>query len=230
MRSGVQGVWISNEDGSNMVQISNPDYASGSPQWSPDGKKIAFDSSSGNHWQVYVADVAERKPRKLLTNIFPSIRPSWSRDGKWIYFAGDGRGIYRCPASGGDATALSKDLHALDPRESFDGKMVYFSVPFEAGAKLKGVAATGPLGTESEVDGSLRVTSWTVTAGGIYFVPVDAPTSVRYFEFASKRIRTIFDGQNLFDSGLSISPDGRWILYSQDAGEAGDIMLVDHFR
>ena len=38
-RSGVEGVWISNEDGSNLVQISNPARPSGSPQWSPDRKQ-----------------------------------------------------------------------------------------------------------------------------------------------------------------------------------------------
>lgn len=230
MRSGVQGVWISNEDGSNMVQISNPDQASGSPQWSPDGKKIAFDSFSGGHWEVYVADVAEGKPRKLLTNMFSSIRPSWSRDGKWVYFAGEGGGIYRCPASGGEATLLSNDLHAVDPQESFDGKTIYFSVLVGTGGELKKVAATGQPDTESKVDGVPRVMTWTLAAGGIYFVPVEAPTSVQYFEFASKRVGTIFAGNNLFASGLSISPDGRWILYSQEAGETGDIMLVDHFR
>ena len=44
IRSGLQGVWISSDDGSNLVQISNPNYVSGSPQWSPDGNRIAFDS------------------------------------------------------------------------------------------------------------------------------------------------------------------------------------------
>jgi Tol biopolymer transport system component len=43
-RSGIQGVWISADDGSNLVQVSNPHDQSGSPQWSPDGNKIAFDS------------------------------------------------------------------------------------------------------------------------------------------------------------------------------------------
>ena len=44
LRSGRQGVWISDEGGGNLVQISDPRYISGSPQWSPDSSKIAFDS------------------------------------------------------------------------------------------------------------------------------------------------------------------------------------------
>ena len=62
LRSGVQGVWISNDDGSNLVQISNPTHPSGSPQWSPDGNRIAFDSLPVDRWEIYVADVAERNP------------------------------------------------------------------------------------------------------------------------------------------------------------------------
>ena len=36
-------------------------------------------------------------------------------------------GVYRCPASGGDAIALSKDIDGINPQESFDGKTVYFA-------------------------------------------------------------------------------------------------------
>jgi hypothetical protein len=32
------------------------------------------------------------------------------------------------------------------------------------------------------------------------------------------------------DGDLAVSPDGRWILYSQVDGQGGDIMLVDHFH
>ena len=233
MRSGVQGVWVSNEDGSDLFQISDPDRASGSPQWSPDGKKIAFDSLFGDRWQIFVAEVAERKPRELITTIPSGIRPSWSSDGKWIYFASGESpwGIYRCPASGGDATVLSKDFHALDPRESVDGMMVYYSVPSSGdGRELKHVAVSGEPNTESGVDPSLRVITWTLTGRGIYFVPFEAPTSVRYLEFASKRIRTIIVGDDPFKSGLSVSPDGGWLLYSQQGKTTGDIMLADHFH
>jgi Tol biopolymer transport system component len=235
LRSGLQGVWISSDDGSNLVQISNPNYVSGSPQWSPDGNRIAFDSFPGEHWEIYVADVAERKPRKLVTNISDAVRPHWSRDGKWIYFRSNepGRmGVYRCPASGGDAIALANDTEAINPRESLDGKTVYFASNYER-SMLKQVALPAQPGAESEVNGLPRLNNadlWTLSLSGIYFVPADAPRSLRYFDFASKQIRPIFEADKDFSSGLSVSPDGRWILYSQAGDVTGDIMLVEHFH
>ena len=235
MRSGVQGVWISNDDGSNLVPISNPSYTSGSPQWSPDGNRIAFDSRPLDRWEIYVAEVAEGKPGKLVTNISGVFRPHWSRDGKWIYFSSNetGRaGIYRCPVSGGDAVLLSKEADGFNPQESFDGKTVYFASHTDA-STLKKVPLPGQSGTESEVDGLLRLSDsrdWALTPGGIYFVPAEAPRSVRYFDFASKQIRPIFEVDKGFGTGLSVTSDGRWMLYSQDRSVTGDIMLVDHFQ
>jgi Tol biopolymer transport system component len=182
-----------------------------------------------------VADVAERVPRKLVTNISSAVQPHWSRDGKWIYFSSGEparMGVYRCPASGGEAVLLSKDINGLGPRESFDGKTVYFASR-DTRSTLKKVALPGPPGTESEVDGLPHLSGaggWTLSPGGIYFVPADAPRSLRYFDFASKQIRPIFEADKDLGSGLSISPNGRWIMYSLVGDENSDIMLVDHFQ
>jgi Tol biopolymer transport system component len=132
LRSGVQGVWISDDDGSNLVQISNPHVESGSPRWSPDGNKIAFDSRPGDRWEIYVADVVQGRPRKLVTNVSNVIRPYWSHDGMWLYFGTQEpgqMGIYRCLAAGGDAIALSQDT-GVSPQESFDGKTIYIASTF----------------------------------------------------------------------------------------------------
>jgi Tol biopolymer transport system component/DNA-binding winged helix-turn-helix (wHTH) protein len=232
LRSGTQGVWISSDDGAGLVQISNPDHVSGSPQWSPDGARIAFDSHPRDSWEIYVADVAERKPRKLVTNITNITRPHWSRDGKWIYFVSMAGGVYRSPASGGYAALLSKDTHAINPQDSFDGKTLYFASNHDK-STLKQIPLPGQPGTESTVDGMPQIRAaelWTLAPGGIYFVPAEASRSLRYFDFAARQIRPIFELERDFDGGLSISPDGRWILYSEDGAPSGDIMLVDHFH
>ena len=144
-----------------------------------------------------MADVLERKPRKLITNISNFVRPHWSRDGKWIYFRSEepGRmGVYRCPASGGDAVVLSKDVDGYNPQESLDGKTVHFA-SHEEQLTLKKVAVAPQPGTEAEVDGLPRQSDagvWALTRGGAYSVSADAPQSLRYFDFAGKQIREVF--------------------------------------
>jgi hypothetical protein len=140
-------------------------------------------------------------------------------------------GIYRCPAAGGDAIALSQDT-GVSPQESFDGKTVYFASTFSKPVLRKVSLLTLP-GTASEVDGLPRVSHsglWTLSPGGIYFVPAEEPRSLRYFDFATKQIRPIFEVDKYFGTGLSVSPDGRWILYSLVGDVNSDIMLVDHFH
>ena len=50
-------------------------------------------------------------------------------------------------------------------------------------------------------------------------------------DFNTKHVRKIFDVEKDFDpgGGLSVSPDGHWILYSQ-VEHGGDILLVENFR
>jgi hypothetical protein len=93
--------------------------------------------------------------------------------------------------------------------------------------------SVGQPGTESTVDGMPRIREaelWTLSRTGIYFVPAEAPRSLRYFDFASKQTRPVFEVDRDFFSGLSLSPDGRWIMYSLVGEENSDIMLVEHFR
>jgi len=71
---------------------------------------------------------------------------------------------------------------------------------------------------------------YTVAPGGIYFVPADAPHSVRYFEFNTKKVRQLFEADKDLDCGFSISSDGRWFLYAQLDEASRDITLVDHFH
>jgi Tol biopolymer transport system component/DNA-binding winged helix-turn-helix (wHTH) protein len=232
-RAGVRDVWVSDADGANLVRVSKFDDVGGSPRWSPDGSKIAFDLRRTGHGEVYIVDFADLVPRKLNTDKSNIYLPSWSHDGKWVYFTSqettEAR-IYRCPATGGNATALSASAGER-AEESFDGKTLYL-VTRSLNAALKNVHLEAPH-SESIMEGipPLRLFSlWTIAPGGIYFVPADSPRSLCYFDFATERIRKLFEIQKDFNHGLSVSPEGRWVLYSQTDEVNSDIMLEHHFR
>jgi Tol biopolymer transport system component len=65
-RAGDWALWMSDDDGNNLVQLSGPIPNSGNPHWSPGGSKIAFDSKfQGQGDGIFVVDIGERVPRKL---------------------------------------------------------------------------------------------------------------------------------------------------------------------
>jgi Tol biopolymer transport system component len=61
----------------------------GSPRWSPDGQRVAFDSTADGNVDIYVIRSGGGKPVRLTTDSADDRIPSWSRDGNWIYFDSD---------------------------------------------------------------------------------------------------------------------------------------------
>jgi Tol biopolymer transport system component/DNA-binding winged helix-turn-helix (wHTH) protein len=237
-RGGIDEIWISDPDGTQPVQVSNF-KSSGvqGPSWSPDGKKIAFDTPQAGSIEVYIVDISERVSRKLKTNISNAMMPSWSHDGKWIYFLSHGaKEVYRCPATGGNAVVIARlppTEWGLYPVEFFDGETVYFASVGGDGKSALYAVSLRKFGTKvalKEIPIIDHAAFWTIVPGGIYFVPADAPKSIRYFDFRAKRVRQIFESDKRFWYGLSVSPDGRYILYSKVDEENQDIMLADKFR
>lgn len=118
-----------------------------------------------------------------------------------------------------------------DALESSDGKSVDF-YSADSGGKLR-MVSLNKMGASGEIEGMPAVndqSQYTVVAGGIYYVPADAPKSVWYFDSATRKARKIFDAEKHHNNSLSVSPDGRWILYTQIDRPNSDIMLVENFR
>ena len=70
------------------------------PQWSPDGKEIAFTSDRGDHSLIAIYDFSQQSLRYLQPSVDHDSLPRWSPDGKQIAYvktAGGERGLPLIP-------------------------------------------------------------------------------------------------------------------------------------
>ena len=101
-------------------------------QYSPDGKKVAFESWRGGNLEIWVCG-SDGNDCAQLTSMGSSANgvPTWSPDGKQVAFYSNVQGnpqIFVIPADGGATRRLtSLTAGAMFPRWSRDGKWIYFS-------------------------------------------------------------------------------------------------------
>ena len=103
-----------------------------SPQFSPDGRRIAFRSNRSGTWEIWVCD-HEGKNALQLTHFEGTLAgtPRWSPDGRFIAFDSRPEGqpeIYLIASEGGEPQRLtSHPAEDVVPSWSRDGKWIYFA-------------------------------------------------------------------------------------------------------
>ena len=241
-RSGNNAIWVSESDGSKprLLHSCGP-YVTGTPRWSPDGRWIAFDSRScapgadGNP-DIYLISADGRQPARLTTDQAEDVAPSWSRDGRSIYFSSNRGGsmqIWKMPAEGGQPVQVTEQ-GGFEGFESFDGKSLYYT----KGRALPGLWRMPTAGGKEEfVTGHHQAglwRYWRVTEQGIYFATAtSAGALLEFYSFATKQVSEVTRltrGAERYLPGLAVSPDGRSLLYCQMDRSGSDIMMVENFR
>ena len=241
-RSGTQEIWLCASDGSNPVRLTSmggPIVIG--PQWSPDGRRIAFFATTGpaGTYVTYVADADDGRPSRVTrTDGELEALPAWSRDGRSLYLTSGRSGslqIWKTPLNDEEPVQLTKRGGA-EASESPDGRIIYYTKVAEIGPGLWSVPTGG--GDEQRVLESVRFGYWAVVRGGIYFIDFDVPNDarrpVRFFNFQSRQVTQVGTVENTVSwsntPGFAISPDGRWVLYTSLESTDADLLLVDNFR
>ena len=229
-RSGDNEVWTTDADGSNAVQVTTQRAIPTAPRWSPDGRRIAFAMRPGGNTDVYVVDAQGGAPRRLTTDPGNDASAYWSRDGKWIYFASNRTGrqeVLKVPADGSAPETQVTRHGGWRSRESLDGKILYyqkfdlpglFQMPVEGGEEKRIAAVEG-------------VHPWDLAGGSIYyFAPGRIIHRVDLLTGRDSVVLTLPPGAVGGTNNLTVSPDGRWLVFVRVDQHISDLMMVDPFR
>jgi serine/threonine protein kinase/Tol biopolymer transport system component len=228
-RTGEHQVWLAKADGSSPVQLTHgPGIMQGSPRWSPDGRRIAFDSKSERgEYSVWTIDADGASPRRLTQGSGDEHLPNWSRDGRFIYFTKGSSGVWRVPVTGGNRERMTED-GGHTASESIDGKTLFFMRNKNEGVRLLALSLVG--GPERQIAECVG-TSIAVGAAGVYALDCwqgAAPLFLRDSETGQGRF--LGNLEDASDYGLTVSPDGKTVLYTRRVNSGQDLMMIENFR
>lgn len=237
-RSGPAELWICNADGGEAFQLTRLAPAlPGAPAWTPDGRALVVSLRKGTETDLVRIEVAEGRVEPLTSTPWQELFPTLSRDGRWVYFGSDRDGawrIWKLPIEGGRAERVTEDggLRAL---EAADGSLYYSRL------ERPGVWRRSPAGDREEPvylpdEGTVGL-DWTLGARGVYLRALTPdPVAARpllLLDPRSGEVREVvppLSRVGLFGLGLSVSPDGAYLLFGRTDRSDGDIMRVEGYR
>jgi Tol biopolymer transport system component len=109
---GDSEIVVVGSQGGNRRTLTENSVADLDPDWSPDGKRIAFTRDRDGNYDIYVKEVATDKVTRLTTNPAEDAEPSWSSDGQHIAFVSTRSGnydVFVMNADGSNQTNLTRD-------------------------------------------------------------------------------------------------------------------------
>jgi Tol biopolymer transport system component/DNA-binding winged helix-turn-helix (wHTH) protein len=231
-RSGTMEIWVSSPDGSNAVQLTALDGA-GTPRWSPDSKTIAFDSRLDERGAIFTVLADGGTARPLVHENSENLVPSYSRDGRWIYFGSDRGGdwqLWKVSVEGGSPMKVTQ-RGGFAAMEGPDGYL-YYALNRFPNPEIWRV----PIGGAGETQVSPKIVprtwaSWAVAPTGIYFVEdtLDAGPVLSFYDFSKKEIRRIAQLEKA-PFWLSVSADGSTLFMDMANQEESSIMMLENFH
>jgi Tol biopolymer transport system component/DNA-binding winged helix-turn-helix (wHTH) protein len=231
-RSGSWEIWRSKRDGSEAVQLTHFNGPpAGTPRWSPDSTQIAFDSRVSGVLQIYLVSAEGGEPRQLTNEFAGGEVPSWSRDGKAVYYTTIHNGqasVWKQPIAGGAAQPVTRE-GGIYAAQSFDRKYLYFSHGPHDATLWRVPESGGSAELLADAPKPFDCSHWALVESGIYMV--DGNGDLLFYQFSNRRTSRVYhDPRFLTDWSMAVSADGHEVAWAQIDDNSADLMLVENFH
>ncbi|HEX4166980.1 MAG TPA: protein kinase [Bryobacteraceae bacterium] len=240
-RSGSREIWMAASNGERQTQVT----AFRGPQidslmWSPDGRRLAFESRLRGQSGILTIDCAPEaakcgEPQQVVAQ---ASAPAWSADGKAIYYTTERSGsaqVWRHSLIGGADRQMTQ-IGGCFSRETPDGKWLYFS---QSGAETIYRLAVQPLpsavSAEPLTDSSIHLLplGWDISREEVLFFELPSEQerwSIRALGIASGRVRYVREWGDAYIGTdgmvLSVSRDGKWVYYPRLDSAGANIIVA----
>jgi dipeptidyl aminopeptidase/acylaminoacyl peptidase len=217
-------IWRTSLDGSDVVQLTTGAEGESNPRWSPDGRFVAFIAKrdGDEEAQIYLLPAGGGEAQRLTKHETAVSSITWSPDGRHLYFlAADPK-----PADQQAREKAKDDIYAFD--ENYQQRHLW-----------KVTVATKA--EERITSGDFTVAAYELSRDGTRIAFHRAPNPL--FGYADQAEVWVMDASganavqltknSVGESGASLSPDNRQVLFLADANERfepyynGRIFIVD---
>lgn len=223
-RSGNLELWVAHRDGSRQQKITSLNAPMiSSPRWSPDGKHLTFTVRRQDVFSIWITDAIGDTARQLVEQGY---EPSWSSDGRWIYYNDRSSKVVKIPSGGGTPVTVVEAPSGL-LGESKDGRSLYFLAPVEKRPALW--RRSLPEGKQQLMTKELSFPLLGLTDDGIFMASRSQPPiqhKLLFHRFADNVTEELPVIGPQLAPGFAVAPDGKTILYAQTDHETTSLMMI----
>ena len=210
-----RGLWLTNVDGVGLERLA---ARGGSPAWSPNGRRVAFDDDRFGTSDIFVTGLGSGSPTRLTQSDADDVDPTWSSDGSSIAFTRTTSGatqLYVMSTDGTGVQSIPGTEGAQDPAWSPIDDTIAFSDAGPASRDIKVVdVSSGVITNVTAEDAHDAKPSWSPDGTQIAFQRRVSESNVEVFRVTvaggpAQRLTTA-DGN---DGSPVWSPDGAYIAF-----------------
>ena len=236
-QTGFWELWLAKVDCTNVRQLTYLQSETlGSPRWSPDGLSIVFDHYQDRQPHIFTVETLTGLVKQRTSGNQRNITPSWSSDGRWIYYTSRRQGKLQCwklPVEGGEAR-LVIPYDCFAPVESTDGRSLYF---IRENTLWSMELENGKEAPVRELREKLVARQWSLTPEALFYAPPKEGPKLILFRLdlqtrETKQVAAV-GGPFFFNETVprfDVSTDEQQLVTYRVEYRMGDISLIENLR